>query len=68
MKEAGSESVEKNGVRFIRTILLRTRPDLDPSGHLVEADVQVSWTANNDSSSIVLVTYFAVDTELENLR
>lgn len=68
MQEAGAESVEKNGVCFIRTILLRTRPDLDPSGHLVEADVQVSWTANNDSSSIVLVTYFAVDTELENLR
>lgn len=68
MKKAGSESVDKNGVRFTRTITLRKRPDMDPSGHLLEAEVHVSWTANNDSPSIVLVTYFAVDTELENLR
>ncbi|MHC1758862.1 MAG: hypothetical protein AB9917_04975 [Negativicutes bacterium] len=68
MKEAGSESVDKNGVRFIRTITLRKRPDMDPSGHLLEAEVHVAWTENNDSPSIVLVTYFAVDTELENLR
>ncbi len=68
MQEAGAESVDKNGMRFIRTIILRARPDLDPSGHLVEAEVRVDWTENNDSPSIVLVTYFAVDTELENLR
>ena len=68
LAEAGSEPVDKNGVHFVRSITLRMRPDLDPAGHLMEAEVRVGWNEKAGARSIVLMTYYAVDTELENLR
>ncbi len=65
---ADSASVEMDGVRFERTTTLRMRPDLDPTGHLLEAEVRVRWVEKNQPRQTVLVTYFAVDTELEGIR
>lgn len=65
---ADSERMEKDGVLYERTIVLRMRPDLDSTGHLLEAEVRVSWLEKNQPRQMALVTYFAVDTELEGLR
>lgn len=61
-------SLEKDGIRYERTTELRMRPDLDPAGHLLEAEVHVSWEEKNQLCQCILVTYFAVDTELEGIR
>jgi hypothetical protein len=44
------------------------RTDIDASGHLAEVAVQVCWRENGQNLRYVLLTYFVVDTELENLR
>ena len=63
-----SDSVEKSGVRFARTSRVDFRRDLDSAGHLMEAEVCVSWTEKGQNCSVVLLTYFAVDTGIENLH
>ena len=65
---ADSASMQKDGVQFDRTIVLRPRPDLDPLGHLLEAEVRVVWAEPSRPGQLVLLTYFAVDTPLEGLR
>jgi Tfp pilus assembly protein PilV len=65
---AVTDAVEHGGMHFDRTTLLQIRPDLDSSAHLVEAVVTVDWQEKNQPRRTVLMTYFAVNTELENLR
>lgn len=65
---AETVSLEKEGIRYERITELRPRPDLDPTGHLLEAAVRVSWEEKNQLRQCVLLTYFAVDTELEGIR
>jgi len=64
----GSDSFPVDGVVFERTIHFRPRSDLDTAGHLAEMEVQVRWQENEQSQVVCLLTYFAVDTDLENLR
>lgn len=65
---ADTEWLEKDGVRFERAIILHTRPELDPKGNLMEAEVRVSWRENTQLRQMVLLTYFVVDTSMEGLR
>jgi len=65
---ADTEWLEKDGVQFERAINLHTRPELDPNGNLVEAEVRVSWRENTQLRQMVLLTYFVVDTSMEGLR
>jgi hypothetical protein len=65
---AGSARVEKDGVVYDRIIALRPRPDLDPQGHLLEAEVRVDWVEQARPRRLVMVTYFAVGTDLDGLR
>ena len=65
---AEPEWLEKDGVQFERTVALHERPDLDSTGHLLEAEVRVSWMEKTGTRQVALVTYFAVDTGLEDLR
>ncbi len=64
----GSDSFTVEGVVFERTTRFRPRPDLDAAGHLAEMEVQVRWLENGQPLVYSLLTYFAVDTDLENLR
>ena len=68
LAEAGRETLWRDGRQFVRTTEWRSRPDLDAAGHLLEASVRVTWQELSGDCSVLLVTYFAVDTELENLR
>lgn len=68
LAEAGRETLWRDGRQFVRTTEWRSRPDLDAAGHLLEAAVRVTWREGAGQRSVLLVTYFAVDTELENLR
>jgi hypothetical protein len=65
---ARPEWLEKDGVQFERTVTLHERGDLDSTGHLLEAEVRVSWVEKNGMRHIAMVTYFAVDTGLDDLR
>ena len=65
---ADTDWLEKDGVRFERAINLHTRPELDPKGNLLEAEVRVSWRENAQLRQMVLLTYFVVDTSIEGLR
>lgn len=62
------DSVEKAGMRFDRSANVVQRKDLDPSGHLLEAEVSVSWDENGKLRRMSLLTYFAVETAIENLQ
>ena len=64
----GNETISVDGVVFERTIRFLPRPDLDTAGHLAEMEVQVRWQENGQPKRYCLLTYFAVDTGLENLR
>ena len=64
----GSDNRSVDGVVFERIINFRPRPDLDAAGHLAEMEVQVRWQEHGQAQSYSLLTYFAVDTGLENLR
>ena len=64
----GNETISVDGVVFERTIHFLPRPDLDTAGHLAEMEVQVLWQENGQPKRYCLLTYFAVDTGLENLR
>ena len=66
--EAGAETIWRGGVEYSRVTALRARPDLDGDGHLLEAEVRVSWRERLTPRSVALVTYFAVDTGLDDLR
>ena len=66
--ENTSDFVEKSGVRFARSSRVDFRRDLDAAGHLMEAEVCVSWSEKGQNCSVVLLTYFAVDTGIENLH
>jgi Tfp pilus assembly protein PilV len=68
MEENGSEQVNQKGLLYNRVTTVRMRPDLDSTGHVLEAEVRVGWIEKSGNRSIVLVTYYAVDTGLENLR
>jgi hypothetical protein len=65
---AETDWMERDGVRFERAIVLHLRPDLDPAGHLLEAEVRVNWLEKDQPRRMVLLTYFAVDTEMDGLR
>lgn len=64
----GREQLPDDGTGFTRTASFQLRPDLDPAGHLAEVAVQVHWQEAGQNRVYSLVTYFAVDTGLENLR
>ena len=68
LAEAGVETLWRDGRQYVRTTEWQSRPDLDAAGHLLESAVQVTWREGAGQRSVLLVTYFAVDTELENLR
>ena len=65
---ADPAELEMEGVQYRRTVTLRPRPDLDPAGKLLEAEVRVEWTDPPGPGQVALVTYFAVDTDIEGLR
>jgi Tfp pilus assembly protein PilV len=65
---AGTERLQLNDVLFDRSTVLRARPDLDPAGRMLEAEVRIQWNEKGRRQNYSLVTYFAVDTELANLR
>ncbi len=64
----GAEKLQLNDTQFDRFTLLRTRPDLDSAGQLLEAEVRIQWSEMGRRQTYSLLTYFAVDTELANLR
>ena len=64
----GSETIWRGGVEYSRVTALKNRPDLDADGHLLEAEVRVSWRERLTPRTVALVTYFAVDTGLDELR
>ena len=64
----GAETVWRGGVEYSRVTVLRNRPDLDADGHLLEAEVRVSWRERLTPRTVALVTYFAVDTGLDDWR
>lgn len=65
---AGSEQLSRGEVQYERVTLVRSRSDLDPAGCLLEAEVRVRWQERSQNQTVALVTYFAVDTPLVNLR
>ena len=65
---AGAETIWRGGVEYSRVTVLKNRPDLDADGHLLEAEVRVNWRERLIPRSVELVTYFAVDTGLDELR
>ena len=65
---AAPDFVEKSGIHFDRNTKVSLRTDLDPSGHLMEAEVCVTWNEKGQSCHITLLTYFAVDTGIENME
>lgn len=65
---AGAETIWRGGVEYSRVTALRNRPDLDADGHLLEAEVRVSWRERLTPRTMALVTYFAVDMDLDELR
>lgn len=65
---SGSEQLTKDGTVFERITTCNLRTDIDASGHLAEVAVQVCWRENGQNLRYVLLTYFVVDTGLENLR
>ena len=67
MAMAGTEIVACGGQEFVRTTRVALRSDLDSAGHLLEAEVSVSWAERGQECRTLLVTYFAVGTELERL-
>ncbi len=64
----GSEQITQAGVVFERVTSYALRTDLDSRGHLAELTVQVGWREGGRQQSYALVSYFVVDTPLENLR
>ena len=68
LAEAGVETIWRGGVEYSRVTALKNRPDLDADGHLLEAEVRVSWRERLTPRTVALVTYFAVDTGLDELR
>ena len=62
------ETVMMGGVAYQREVNAGYRTDLDGSGNLMEVEVKVRWTEEARESQVVLITYFVVDVELENLR
>lgn len=64
----GHKQITKGGVVFERVTSYSLRTDLDSRGHLAELSVRVDWQEGNNLLHYSLVTYFVVDTELENLR
>ena len=68
LAEAGVETIWRGGVEYSRVTALKNRPDLDADGHLLEAEVRVNWRERLIPRSVELVTYFAVDTGLDELR
>jgi Tfp pilus assembly protein PilV len=65
---AGNEQLNRDGIIFERVTTFQLRTDLDPHGHLAEVAVRLNWTEGGHSQSYTLLTYFVVDTPLENLR
>lgn len=65
---AGSEQISKDGLIFERITAYALRTDLDSRGHLAEMTVRVDWSEGGRQQSFALVSYFVVDTSLENLR
>lgn len=66
--EAGTETIWRGGVEYSRITTLRTRSDLDADGHLLEAEVRVSWQERLTPRTVALVTYFPVNTGLDDWR
>ena len=65
---AGSEQISKDGLIFERVTAYALRTDLDSRGHLAEMTVRVAWNEGGRQQSFALISYFVVDTSLENLR
>lgn len=65
---AVTDVVTRGGISFARKTVFQPRPDLDSNGKLIEAVVTVAWTERAQPRKTVLITYFAVNLDLENLR
>ena len=64
----GSEQIVKGDIVFERSPAFCLRTDLDSRGHLAEMTVRVAWNEGGRQQSFALISYFVVDTSLENLR
>ena len=64
----GSEQIVKGDIVFERSTAFCLRTDLDSRGHLAEMTVRVAWNEGGRQQSFALISYFVVDTSLENLR
>ena len=66
--EAASDFVEMSGIRFDRAVRIVFRTDLDPAGHLMEAEVCITWSERGQTRKVTLMTYYAVDTGVANMQ